>query len=345
MRYSLIVVVLVCLGCQEQYDLPDIMELSEGWAFKNTKDTLWLPATVPGNVHTDLLDNGLINDPFIGSNENEVQWVSQGNWEYKTTFHLSDETLLKASKSLVFEGLDTYASVYLNDSLLVKTANAFRRWSIDVSNVLKSQNTLRIIFENPSTYETTKKQQLGYELPEGNRVFTRKAQFQYGWDWGPTLNTMGIWRPIKLIANNDLRITDHSINMLQLNDSIAKLSIQLELRNNKVSDYSFEMYVNDSLVTTLSDELTYTPKTIPFEINKPKRWWPHNLGDPYIYDFKLKIKEGRTVLDSVQFKYGLRSIELVTDKDTIGESFYFKINGEPVYAKGANYIPQHSFQN
>ncbi|RZW53388.1 MAG: glycoside hydrolase family 2 protein, partial [Flavobacteriaceae bacterium] len=113
MRYSLIVVVLVCLGCQEQYDLPDIMELSEGWAFKNTKDTLWFPATVPGNVHTDLLDNGLINDPFIGNNEKEVQWVSQDNWEYKTTFHLSDETLLKVSKSLVFEGLDTYASVYL----------------------------------------------------------------------------------------------------------------------------------------------------------------------------------------------------------------------------------------
>ncbi|MBT8377440.1 MAG: glycoside hydrolase family 2 protein, partial [Bacteroidia bacterium] len=248
-------------------------------------------------------------------------------------------------KSLEFEGLDTYASVYLNDSLLVKTANAFRRWSIDVSSVLKNQNALRIVFENPSTYETTEKQQLGYELPEGNRVFTRKAQFQYGWDWGPTLNTMGNWRPVKLIANNDLRITEHSVNMLQLNDSIAKLSLQLELRNNKVSDYSYEMYVNDSLVTTVTDELTYTPMTIPFEINKPKRWWPHNLGEPYLYDLKLKIKEGRTVLDSVQFKFGLRSIELVTDKDTIGETFYFKINGESVYAKGANYIPQHSFQN
>ncbi len=106
---------------------------------------------------------------------------------------------------LNFEGLDTYASVYLNDSLILKANNAFREWHVDVKSLLSSENELRLVFENTSKYEEAEKEKLPYELPEGNRIFTRKAQFQYGWDWGPKLNTSGIWRPIKLIAWNDVK--------------------------------------------------------------------------------------------------------------------------------------------
>ncbi|MDY2586272.1 beta-mannosidase [Winogradskyella aquimaris] len=322
-----------------------MVNLDENWQFKKVSDSVWHSASVPGNVFSDLLNHNLIEDPFIGNNEEKVQWVSETDWEYKTIFSLDEDLLEKKHFELNFEGLDTYASVYLNDSLILKANNAFRKWDVDVKSILKFDNELRLVFESPSKNETIAQEKLPYELPEGERVFTRKAQFQYGWDWGPKLNTSGIWRPIKLIASNSLRIKDVFIHQLMLSDSIAKLNFQMDLLNNKTEGYTFELFVNDTLVKKIKDGFQYSPYSIPFQIKTPKLWWPHNLGEPYLYDIKVIVKEGRKILDSITVKKGLRTMELVTEKDSIGESFYFKVNDVPVYAKGANYIPQHSFQN
>jgi len=185
---------LIVLGCQKQLDVPEIRLLHDNWQFKSSDNTDWLTAKIPGNVFSDLLDNAEIPDPFIGTNEDSVQWVSKTDLEYQTTFQVDSKTLQKRHVELNFGGLDTYASVYLNDSLILKTANAFREFSIDVKPLLKTENTLRILFENTTKHEVAAKAQLNYTLPEGNRIFTRKGQFQYGWDWGPKLNTSGIWR-------------------------------------------------------------------------------------------------------------------------------------------------------
>lgn len=345
MRYSLLVLILICFSCQPKHDVPVTIEIDSNWQFKKVSDSVWQSATVPGNVFSDLLDHQLIEDPFIGNNEEKIQWVSETDWEYKTTFSLDDETLQKNNLELNFDGIDTYASVYLNDSLVLKVNNAFRQWTVDVKPILNVENELRLVFEHTSKYEEEEKAKLPYGLPEGNRIFTRKAQFQYGWDWGPKLNTSGIWKPIKLIANNGLKFQDGYIHQLELNDSIAKLGFQLNLANNKADGYRFELFVNDSLVTISEDGFQYSPHYIPFKIKNPKRWWPHNLGDPYLYNIKVVVKDRGKILDSITKKIGLRTIELVTEKDSIGESFYFKVNDVPVYAKGANYIPQHSFQN
>ncbi len=235
-----------------------------------------------------------------------------------------------------------FISFLINDSLILKTNNAFREFSVDIRPVLKIENELKILFENTAKYEDQEKATLNYTLPEGNRIFTRKAQFQYGWDWGPKLNATGVWRPIKLIAWNDFKIKDIYVNQIELNDSIAKFILDIEISAYNKEGLIYDVYVNDTLNSSYSRR---DKSLMAFQIKKPKRWWPHNLGEPYLYDIKVVVKDGKTILDSVSVKKGLRTIDLITEKDSFGESFYFKVNGVPVYAKGANYIPQNSMQN
>ncbi|MDT0557745.1 glycoside hydrolase family 2 protein [Ichthyenterobacterium sp. W332] len=335
----------ICFSCQPKYDVPTTITLHDNWEFKKVTDSIWSSATMPGNVFSDLLDDKLIEDPFIGKNEEKVQWVSETDWEYKTTFSVDKKTLEKKHLELNFEGLDTYAFVYLNDSLILKSNNAFRAFKIDVKSSLELENELRIVFERTSKYEDAEKAKLPYELPEGNRIFTRKPQFQYGWDWGPKLNTVGIWRPIKLVAWNDFKIEESAILQSNTLDSLGNVTVEFKINSNLETPISFELFINNSLSLTSKYSRVNEKITIPFKIENPKLWWPHNLGEPYLYDIKVIAKEGDKILDSISKKVGLRTIELVTKKDSIGKSFYFKVNYVPIYAKGANYIPQHSFQN
>ncbi len=348
-KQLLIYVILgfVLFGCQPKDATPIIQKLDRNWSFKSKNATDWYSASVPGNIFTDLLDHQLIEDPFIKTNEEKVQWVSDSSWVYKTSFTVDEKTLSKRHLELNFEGLDTYAKVYLNDSLILNSNNAFRQYSISVKSILKNENELKIEFESSSIQEEKEKRKLGYELPEGNRIFTRKAQFQYGWDWGPKLNTSGIWKDVYLKAWDDYKIDDVFIKQLELNDSKASLLIEIKKRSNVDLDkkLTYEIYINNDLFKSTNEIYKGYSWIDEIEIKNPKRWWPHNLGVPYLYDIKIIVKDGNKILDTYSQKLGLRIIELVTEKDSIGESFYFKVNDVPVYAKGANYIPQNSFQN
>ncbi len=334
-------------GCQKKYRTPISIEINENWSFKNVKDTSWLSAKVPGDVHSDLMTNNKIDDPFIGNNELDLQWVSDEDWDYKTNFDISNEILQNDNIELNFEGLDTYSSVYLNDSLILNTNNAFRQWDVNVKSFLKSQNELRIVFENHEKYENEEAGKLPYKLPEGNRIYTRKAQFQYGWDWGPKLNTLGIWRPIILSSWSNLKIRDVFVKQHDLTDVLATLSANLEISTTLNEKAQVDILVNNNIIATHNIQLNSSKENyiIPFRIENPKLWWTHNLGDPYQYNLQFIIYQGANNLDMFQLKKGLRTIELITEKDDKGESFYFNLNGIPVYMKGANYIPQNSFQN
>ena len=338
----LVLITIVCFGCQSKKNVPEALVINGNWQFKKVNDTIWNPATVPGNVHSDLLQNEIIEHPFIKDNEFNLQWISEADWEYKTRFEVEDQTLNNKHLELNFEGLDTYASVFLNDSLILQSNNAFRQYQVDVKPLLKKENELHIVFEKAATSEEKEKSNLNYSLPEGNRIFTRKAQFQYGWDWGPKLNTSGIWRPVTLNAWNDLKIADVYFKQMELSDSIAKLVLDVDLNGSDKSNLTYDIYVNGKLNTTYS--VLDKPK-MAIQINNPRRWWPHNLGEPYLYNFKVVVRKDKTILDSISVKKGLRTVELKTEKDSIGESFYFKVNDVPVYAKGANYIPQNSMQS
>ena len=343
--YLLSFCILILMSCQSKYDVPVAIELDNNWQFKAVNDSIWRSATVPGNVHTDLLDHALIEHPFLGTNEDSLQWISETDWNYKTSFLVDKATINKEHVTLNFEGLDTYASVFLNDSLILKTDNAFRRFSVDIKPILKPQNNLRIVFERTSISEEKEKAKLGYQLPEGNRIFTRKAQFQYGWDWGPQLNTSGIWRSIKLEAWNDLKIKTIHIEQQETDqpiESVAALDINLDVLTNISKPLDYDIFINDTLYATSKKALN---SSLGVTIENPKLWWPHNLGTPYLYNIKVVIRDDHTVLDSISVRQGIKTVALVTQKDDAGESFYFKINNVPVYMKGANYIPQNSMQN
>lgn len=340
-RFLFFFILVLSYGCQQE-TVPETIVLTSDWQFKNHTDSTWSKAIVPGNVHSDLFRNNFIKNPFIGSNALELQWISDTDWEYRTEFQLDNTVLNKKHIEINFEGLDTYATVYLNDSIILKSNNAFRRFNVEVSKLLKKDNYLHIIFEKTSTYETLAKAKLPYELPEGDRIFTRKAQFQYGWDWGPVLNTSGIWRPITITAWNDYKIRDIYIEQTELSKDLATFRVDLEVTSSVKEPMTYEIYVNDNLN---SEVTTTNPSDLKFQIENPELWWPHNLGTPYLYDIKIIAKQNRKTLDTISVKKGIRTIALVSEKDSIGQSFYFKVNGVDVFMKGSNYIPQHSLQD
>jgi len=173
----------------------------------------WHNATVPGCVHTDLLANKLIDDPFYRDNEKKQQWIGKTDWEYKTTFRVTPQTLARENVELVFEGLDTYANVFLNEQEVLKADNMFRTWLVNAKSVLKpGENTLRIVFRSPINEILPVMAKLNYQLPASNdqgektSPFTRKAPYHYGWDWGPRFVTSGVWRPVSLDAWDGARV-------------------------------------------------------------------------------------------------------------------------------------------
>ena len=181
--------------------------LNAKWEFRQKGTDKWHSASVPGTVHTDLMSNKLISDPFFADNEKKVQWIENEDWEYKGTFNCDKKILSQNNIELKFEGLDTYAKVYLNDKLVIETNNMFRSWLVPVKKILKEgNNTLLIVFESAVKKGKAEAAKLTHTLPGDEKVFTRKAQYQYGWDFGPRLVTCGIWKPIKLIAWNKLKI-------------------------------------------------------------------------------------------------------------------------------------------
>lgn len=175
-------------------------------------------------------------------------------------------------------------------------------------------------------------------------MFTRKPQFQYGWDWGPKLNIAGIHKSVYLKAWNNILVDDIHVVIDTLTTEVAHLTAQLEVDVHELDEFDAELFVNDILITkkNIKTESKTVEFSIPFTIQNPKLWWTHNLGDPYQYKIHVKLRKGRTTYAQKELMYGIRTIKLITEKDDVGEKFYFELNGEPVFMKGANYIPQHS---
>lgn len=229
------------------------MSLVKGWEFHKQKEPRWYPAKVPGEIHTDLLANKLIPDPYYRDNEKKLQWIEKENWEYKTRFSVPANLLKKKNIELVFDGLDTYAQVYLNGKLILEANNMFRQWKVDVKSLLKPEgNTILIHFRSAQNIvDSLAKADLPYMIPDNPRTYVRKAQYHFGWDWGPKFTTCGIWKDVRL-----------------------------EGYNKAPAEKLYKSPVN---------------------------------------------------------------VELVQKPDAKGSSFYFAIDGKPVYMKGANYIPSDAF--
>jgi len=309
------------------------------WKFEYNGN--WHKAEVPGNNFTDLLNHHFIADPFYGTNEDSIQWVSEKDWYYKSHFSVTKNTLRNKKQYLVFKGLDTYAKVYLNDSLILVADNMFRKWEVDVKGILKKENELRILFEPVSGKE--KETVLGYSLPGGERVFSRKAGFHYGWDWGAKISPTGIWRQVELQSWNDCKINNVYIAQDNLTDTLASLTVGVEIES--IAEKTITIKAYDKIFKNINLKKGDNKLSFAIHISNPELWWPNGYGKQKLYNISVSVSDNNEVFDNKTKKIGLREIELITDQDSVGESFYFKINDRPIFMKGANYIPQDNLQN
>ncbi|KQR92391.1 beta-mannosidase [Chryseobacterium sp. Leaf180] len=313
----------------------------ENWQFKNSKENTWLSAKVPGMVHLDLLANKVIQDPFKDENEKKVQWVESEDWDYQTVFKVSARELQNQNCELVFHGLDTFSEIYLNGKLLKKTDNMFRTWNIPVKNDLKvGNNTLQIKFKSSVNIGKDLAKKVPFTMPESPRSFVRKAQYQFGWDWGPRLVTAGIWKDVKLNFWNLAKLQNVKIEQKSVTNQKAELIIHAEIFAEQNGKYSF-LISNE--VNNISLKQGLNKISIPYQILNPKLWQPNGWGKAMTYLLKFSLKKDAQIIDKKDETIGLRTIELIQDLDKKGKSFYFKVNGNPMYAKGTNWIPSDSF--
>ncbi|USB33646.1 glycoside hydrolase family 2 protein [Paenibacillus sp. YPG26] len=328
------------------------------WTFRACDEQQWRSAVVPGCVHTDLLRNGLIPDPFYGTNEHDLQWIDKKDWEYQSEFEAGPELLGLTRIDLVFEGLDTYADVYLNEQPILAADNMFRIWKVDVKEQLKpGLNQLRIRFRSPIHEDLPKLEKLGYALPAPNdqselgglenkrvSIFARKAPYHYGWDWGPRFVTSGIWREVRLEGWSQLQITDLYIRQDEVTAEAAKLTAVAEV--NAEANWAGTLRITaggkqwEQPVQITAGQSTVSADV---ELASPDLWWCQGLGEAHMYTFQAELLFEEEELAKKSVRTGLRDLKLIRERDEAGVSFYFQLNGVPVYVKGANHIPNDSF--
>ena len=348
-------IIAFCLGVVAT-EVPSTTEidLDEGWQFRQLGTDRWYGAKVPGSVHLDLMDNRLIPDPFYRDNEKDLQWIGKTDWEYRTSLEITADAFRREKVELVFEGLDTYADVFLNGQEILRADNMFRTWVVNVKkHVKQGSNELKIRFRSPINEILPRMSKLSYQLPASNdqgektSPYTRKAPYQFGWDWGPRLVGAGVWRSVRLRAWDSLRIESLDVRQVEVTSEKARLAVAAEIVASAES--STKLILRDRskqrvLVTKdVRLNVGVNEVLLGFEIENPELWYPVGLGKQHLYEFELNASSKDGVTDSRSEKTGVRTVELRQKPDKWGISFEFVINGIPVFAKGGNWIPADSF--
>jgi len=333
------------------------MSLNGQWQFRQCGEQDWLPAQVPGCNFSDLYANGLINDPFYRDEEHNLQWVEHKDWEYKHIFTVDSVSLLHCELALVFEGLDTYCDVYLNGIHILASQNMFVGHRILCKQWVRAgDNELLIQFRSPINETMPQYLSNGFAYPAENdksqerlSVFTRKAPYHFGWDWGPRFVTSGIWRNVSLEYVDKTRIVDVHVRQRSVSAAQAELSFDVTLDSLFPVDGVIELSCdNVDGIELVSCPVTINGKgesvhSVNVVVNQPKLWWPNGLGEPYLHQFHIRFVDKFGAVEQRILPVGIRTIEVINEQDKHGESFYLKVNGEPTFMKGANYIPSDSF--
>ncbi|KAH9900032.1 glycoside hydrolase family 2 protein [Cubamyces lactineus] len=337
-------------------------ELSEGWTFAKVaggeqdavKDGEWLPVhSFPTTVHVELLKLKKIPDPFIGLHEWDVQWIGEADWAFKTRFTASEAEVEADNVDLVFDGLDTFAVVELNGHKILETDNQFVAHRVPVKGHIKAgDNDLVLTFASAFRKGRELEQKHGkLNLWNGDssRLHVRKAQYNYGWDWGPVLMTVGPWKPIRL-ETYTIRIADIDIRPRVNEQLAAALDVSFELSKSEytiaavtVKDPEGKVVIGQSNLTIKSEraEAHFKLSTGILEL-----WYPVGYGKQPIYSVEIVItdKDGH-LLDRKSQKFAFRRVSVVQDElvDQEGRTFLFEVNNVRIFCGGSNWIPADSF--
>ncbi len=350
------IILIVLFHCYSMFSQNNhyIFQLNNNWLFAEEGKKNFRKTTIPTSVQQDLIRYGDLPNPYWRTNEKDIQWVEDKNWIYKTEFIISNSLLNYQQINLIFDGLDTYADVFLNGIKVFSANNMFLGYSKPIKKILKKgTNKLEVRFLSPIQHLIPLKEKTGFDYPADNdhraekvSVYARKAPYHFGWDWGMRMVQMGIWRPVKIEFYNYAKIKDVFIKQLSITPKKADLSIQIEI--NSLQKRDAELNIEYSSPIT-KEKTVITKKVqlekgnnlikIPYHIKNPQLWYPRNWGKQPLYHFSVKIKSKSHQIDSFSNKVGLRTIKLIQKKDSAGRSFYFEVNGQPLFIRGANYIP------
>ena len=332
--------------------------LNQNWSMRDKSWETYIPAFVPGDLYSDLLKNGKMEDPYYRDNELDALKLSEREYEYRTVFSVGDDICGKDRVLLRFEGIDTLADVFLNGERLGYADNMHRTWEYDVKSVLrKGENTLSVEFHSPTEYIRARYEEKRLDgTSDAMRGFPylRKAHCMFGWDWGPRLPGVGLWRPVSLVGYDTARI-DSTYVTQKHSEGIVELHTRVELQTASAEDFIYgeedgllfkaepelkglfvkvEVYDPEGALVTTGDGVT------PIQIEHPRLWWPAGFGEQPLYTVKVSLYQGETLLDVWERRLGLRTMTMATEPDEYGEKFAHKVNGVEVFAMGADYIPE-----
>ena len=322
--------------------------LNGTWNWCDMESKEWHKGIVPGTVLTDMMDGGLIEDPYWRTNEYETRELSRRDYQYEREFEVPESFFREEEQCLVFEGLDTIADIYLNDELLLAVNDMHRTWRIDVKGKLKAVNRLAVAFHSPTAFieKADREGDIFYASTgcmKGNGAL-RKAHYMFGWDWGPQLPDAGIFRSVYLSSFSIARLDDVRIRQ-EHGAGGVKLSVESSVRKLSESDTAgngmlvCKITAPDGTVLTVEKEVGIN-ETIEALIEAPQLWWPNGYGAQPLYTVRVELRMSDSVLDVWERTIGLRTVTVCTDADEWGNQFAFVVNGQKIFAMGANYIPE-----
>lgn len=339
-----------------------IIDLNGNWILNEAGKEDNYPATVPGCVHTDLLSAGVIKDPFFSTNELDAQWIGEKDWVYRREFQVNAAFLSAKRKILVCEGIDTVASLRINGTHIGDTENMFRRHTFDISPMLrKGLNTLEVMFTSPMKSGLERSLKIPYEVPGSeyhwgfehdnitHRNQLRKAQYQYGWDWAPCLPSAGIWKDI-YIQGCDTAYIEHLACSQSFEGGTAILEVEAHINSSAGTEIGLEAVLSGPDKTQAASACKKFQiaddchkHTLALTVSNPDLWNPNGYGKQPLYTLELKLRKGTDTIDIKKCRIGLRKLRLIHGKGANGGDFHFEINGNAVFAKGANWVPADTF--
>lgn len=328
--------------------------IHDGWKMRRTDWDSFYEAKVPGTVYTDLLDNGLMEDPYYRDNEDAARALMDYDYEYVTSFNVDEKEGFGDCNDILlrFDMIDTVADVYLNGSLLGNVCNMHRTYEYQVKELLKPENELKVVLHSPNKFIKAAFEEdpvLGSEDCSMGFPKLRKAHYMFGWDWGPRLPDAGILRDVTLIGVESARFDSVYVKQNHFDDKVElSFDVEPDKTYQKAGDYAYFVTVTDPDGKVIAEKENAS-KTIVIE--KPQLWWPNGYGKQPLYTVKVELVkcgdgaennsyDDTAVLDIWEKKIGLRTMEVSREKDEYGEEFAHKVNGVKIFAMGADYIPQ-----
>ncbi|MCQ4086615.1 glycoside hydrolase family 2 protein [Saccharibacillus sp. JS10] len=331
---------------------------SQEQAAPGLDDRYWMSGQVPGDVHHTLTERRVIDPPYFGHNDLKSRWVEEREWWYRKGFEYQEELVSEKTErsELIFDGLDTFATVFVNGHEIGRTANMLMSHTFDVTRVLRKGWNMIAVRLDPLQPHHRDKERFDWSSYTKERPWLRKAAMNFGWDWGPRLVTVGIWGGVRLNRYTQAEIENVFVETLAIDEKQAELQLSAEIKTYrgiselplalqvKLEDAEGNSVYEDTIQPLQQANLNIRNRRQTgfhtlFALKNPKLWWTHDLGDPYRYTLTAKLYIGEEQIDTWTQSVGVRTIQLHTEDEQGRAAFRFFLNGHPMYIRGANWIP------